>query len=171
MQASRVAALTSLLLIGCSDSPTDPGEGTIAGTAVDLPFDAVAASYRIGAPDDPQRTVVVYLFDAPVDCADLGSPGWDQRVDGVQSLEIKTIGKTTGDYEVATGPTPGTGQASVNYTLTSPTAPAEVSALAGTVTLTAIGDDDAEGEFTLSFDGGTLTGSFRAAPCPEGHEP
>ena len=165
--------LSSLLVCGCvADGPEQLGAGSIAGSVADTNFTLVGASYRIGAPDDPARTLVVYVFDGEVACESLAKPGWDERVgDGVQSLEMKLVGDTVGAYEVVSGPSLASGQASVNYTLTS-TSPMEISAVAGTVTLTAVGDDDASGEFDLMFsDGGALQGQFDAAPCSGGHEP
>ena len=61
----------------------------------------------------------------------------------------------------------------MNYTLTSTTGtPSEVSASSGSVTLAHISDGkSADGSFDLSFDQGTVSGTFQAAYCAMGHEP
>lgn len=160
-------------MIACVAPPAQLGDGSIAGTVGGNDFEFVGASLRIGAPDDPERTVVVYVFDAAIACDELSEPGWDERIGGVQSLEMKLVGTMAGEYTVVSGPSLSSGDASVNYTLTSTSAtPAEVSAIGGSVTLTAVADDGAQGEFDLMFENGdSLAGSFDAAPCPGGHEP
>jgi len=165
----------AIAAMACDTSTSVPGGNTIAGTFDGRPFDKVAATYVIGAPDDPAQTVVLYLFDGAVACADISSVGWDEVVpDQTQSLEIKLIGKTPGDYVVTLGPTLGVGQAAVNYTLTSTSGnPSEVSASGGTVRVDAIaGDGSATGSFDLSFPSGDmLAGTFNAPPCDGGKEP
>ena len=150
------------------------GSGTIAGSFDGRPFDAIAAAYRIGSPDDPVRTVVVELFDAVVECADVTAPGWDTQLDAVQVLEIKLVGTTPDDYPVTGAPSPGQGEADAAYTLTATSGtPSETSASDGSVSLDGIADQGAaQGSFDLTFpQGDTLAGSFDAAWCADGHEP
>jgi len=166
----------TLACVACASSggAVDFGDAEIDGAVGGRTFTRAAASYRIGEADDPDRTIVVYVFDAEIGCEELSSPGWDARIgDDVQALEMKTIGTEPGEYAVVGGAMLGSGDASVNYTLASTSAtPQEISATSGHVTLTAVGDGAAEGEFDLVFpDGSTLAGSFGAAPCEKGHEP
>lgn len=177
----RVHAIFALLvatLPGCDASAGDDGgasgSGTIAGAYAGRSFDSVGASYRIGRPDDPERTVVIYVFDVEVACDEISAPGWDARIgDGVQSLELKLVGTTPAQFAVSTAPTPAQGQAAVNYTATSTTqTPAEVGASGGTVSLEGVADGTARGSFALIFGGhDMLTGSFDAARCAGGTEP
>jgi hypothetical protein len=97
-------------------------------------FDTVSNSWLIGMPDDPQRTRVIYVLDKPVACAEIVMAGWDKTVtDATQAIEIKLIGTMAGTYPVATSGQPATGQADVNYSLTSRTAtPMEDLAKGGT---------------------------------------
>jgi len=155
-------------------SSTAHGSGTIAGSFADRPFETIAAAYHIGAPDDPEHTVVLELFDADVACSDVDSAGWDTRIDAVQALEIKLIGTSPGEYAVTGAAVPGSGEADAAYTVTSTTGtPGETSASDGTITLDAVADaGDAQGAFDLTFPAGdTLTGTFDAAWCAEGREP
>lgn len=176
--------LVLLLLIGCASPPTSDGTspadtevsgpGTISGSFGGRSFDAVGASFRIGAPDDPARTMVIFVFDKALSCDDVSGAGWDAKVaDQTQSLEIKVVGKDAGDYPLASGRTPGPGESDVNYTLTSTTGtPAETSAKSGHVTIDSAAADAATGSFDLTFPGGdTLQGSFDAVPCAHGSEP
>ena len=178
--ARGVLALGAVLS-GCGGSDTAAaggdagfvaGSGTIGGTLSGRPFNAVAASYLAGRPDDPDRTTVLYVFDAPVTCGELSEAGWDERVaDATQALEIKLIGQAVGDYDVTTRPS--TGQADVNYTVTSTTGtPSEIGATSGRVHLgTFVAGESAEGTFEFNFPGGTVSGTFTSAICPEAREP
>ena len=100
-----VAALT--LLLGCGGSGTTPDlgdPGTISGKTGGKTVDHVASAYFIGQGDDPSHTIVVYVFDTTVSCADLGSAGWDQTItSGTGALEMKLIGTAAGKYPVAAG--------------------------------------------------------------------
>ncbi|MEZ4235435.1 MAG: hypothetical protein R3F59_04590 [Myxococcota bacterium] len=167
--------LLPLLALGCAAGPVGPpgaGSGTVAGAYDGRPFDTVGAAWRIGHPDDPEQTLVVYVFDQPVDCADLASPGWDTRIDGAQSVEIKVVGLSPGTYPVTASRTAAPGESDVNYTLTATSGtPVEVSADTGTVVLDAV-TDGAAGTFDLAFaTGDTLAGTFDATACPDGSEP
>ncbi len=181
----RIALPILTLLLACSGKTTDStgdstpvdtnptsGQGSISGTPSTMSFDTVAEAWMIGLPDDPTSTRVFYLFDQPVACADITAHGWDQTItDGTQSLEMKLIGSTPGDYPVATRPSAG--QSSDNYTITSQSStPVEVAATGGSVTLTGITDSvSAVGNINLTFPNGSLTGSFRAVFCGQGVEP
>lgn len=175
--------MTLLLLLACAGSgadtaaPTDTaaaGSGTISGSFDGRAFDTVGASWRIGEPDDPDQTMVVYVFDNPVSCADIADPGWDTRItDQTQAVEIKVVGTTAGDYPLATGRTPGPGESDVNYTLSSTTStPAETSAESGDVGIDSADAGAATGSFDLTFPSGdTLAGTFNASACAQGSEP
>jgi hypothetical protein len=150
------------------------GNATVHGTLGGRPFEMASSSWLIGAPDDPQQTRVIYVFDKPVTCSEISMAGWDTAItDATQALEIKLIGTKPGKYPVATSAQPATGEASVNYTLSAMTGtPAETVSKSGSVTLDAITDGtSANGSFDLSFPNGSVTGTFDAAYCPNGHEP
>jgi hypothetical protein len=175
----RGAVLVILALSGCggggSGTPTTlTGSGTLQGKAGGKTVDKVAAAYLIGQGDDPAHTTVVYVFDTPVTCADISSPGWDTRVtNATGALEMKLIGTTPAKYPVATGATPAQGDASVNFTVTSTAAtPAENGSNAGFVQLDTLdAAKQAKGSFDLQFPDGTLKGTFSAEWCADGTEP
>jgi len=151
-----------------------PGSGTVQGALGSRMFDSVSNSWLIGMPDDPQRTRVIYVFDKPVACAEIAMAGWDKTVtDATQALEIKLIGTMAGTYPVVTSGQPATGQADVNYSLTSRTVtPMEDLAKGGTVRLDSITDRvSARGSFDLTFPSGSVSGTFEATFCMSGHEP
>lgn len=160
--------------IGGTGGTGTGGAGQITGTFDGAVFDAVKASYVIGASDDPAHTTTIYVFDHPIACAEIAGPGWDAKIaDQTQAIEIKLIGKQTGKYPVAVGPNPASGEASVSYTLSSTSkTPAETVAKNGSVTLAALVDKGAaEGSFDLQFPNGAATGSFDATYCKDGSEP
>lgn len=171
------------LSLACADSggdtagPADTaaeGSGTIDGTFDGRAFDTVAASWRIGEPDDPDQTMVVFVFDNPISCADIADAGWDTRItDQTQAVEIKVIGTSAGDYPLATGRTPGPGESDVNYTLSATTGtPGETSADSGDVLIDTAEAGAATGSFDLTFPSGdNLVGTFNASPCAQGNEP
>lgn len=133
---------------------------------------AVKAAYVIGQADDPAGTIVVYVFDAPVSCTELGSPGWDSRIaDSTGVLEMKLIGKVVGTYPVAA--MAQSKQASVNFVLSSRSGtPKEQAASGGSVQLVKLSaDGTGEGSFELTFGADTTKGTFAAAACAGGHEP
>ncbi len=163
--------------LGCgSDKGVTPdgknGTGTASGMIGDRAYEAVADARWIGAPDDPKQTRVIYVFDKLVSCAALSNAGWDTVVtDGTQAFEMKLIGTAAGTYPVTARP--ATGEASVNYTVTSTSGtPAEVTATAGSVTAdTFVDQTSADGSFDLTVPGGSVTGAFHATYCAAGREP
>lgn len=170
----RFALCLTLVTLACQPDATVGGDGTITGKLDGRPYDTVGAAYVIGHPDDPAQTAVIYVFDAPVGCDELSSPGWDERVaDNVQSLELKLIGHAPGDYPVALDGRPSSGESSDNYTLTSTSGvPSEVSASGGNVHLdNYVVGTGAAGSFDLQFSGGSVKGTFEATWCAGGHEP
>ena len=149
------------------------GTGTISGGVGGQPFNTVGAAYHIGAPDDAS-TAVVYLFSNPILCSDITAAGWDGAItDGTDILEIKAIGTTAAVYPVSNAPTAPSGDASVNYTLSSTTGtPVETIGTSGSVTFTTLtSGSSAVGSFTIGFAGSSLTGTFDAAFCAAGREP
>jgi len=178
-----LVAVAAVAILGCGGSGAGTGgsggagaggQGHINGHVGDHASNSVAASYFIGKSDDPAHTVVIYVLDAPVACADLGAAGWDTKVpDATGTLEMKLIGLAPGKYPVAIGPNPGQGEAAVNFTVTSTMAtPAENAAQSGTVQLDTLEPgQQATGSFDLVFATGWLNGAFDASWCPGGHEP
>jgi hypothetical protein len=159
--------------VGGSGGSGGASGNSISGMIGSTPFNSVSAALWIGAPDSASTTVV-YLFDHPVQCSELASPGWDGRItNGTQVLEMKMIGTTVRAYTVTTSATPAPGEASVNYTLSSQTGtPAEMISNGGTVTLSTLTPTTtATGSFNITFSSGSLMGTFAAAYCPGGHEP
>lgn len=171
---ARVAAVGAFGVAACGSPDPGPvgGTGTVSGVIDARSFDAVGASYVIGKPDDPARTIVIYVFDGAVGCGEISSAGWDEAIaNGTQALELKLIGLAPAAYPVATDGRPSAGQSDVNYTVAAST-PSEVLATAGTVTLTAIdGTTTATGTFDLTFAGGSVAGGFDAVGCANGREP
>ena len=173
--------ILSLLLSACSGAdtaaPADTaaaGSGTITGSFDGRAFDSVASSLRIGEPDDPDQTMVVFVFDNPISCADIADAGWDTRItDETQAVEIKVVGLTAGDYPLKAGRTAGSGESDVNYTLSSTTGtPGETTADSGDVVIDTADGGAATGSFDLTFPSGdTLVGTFDASPCAQGNEP
>lgn len=170
-----LVVVAALAAGGCAAESAPGGEGTITGSFDGRAFDQVGASYRIGAPDDPDRTIVVYIFDRAIACDEISDEGWDEVVaDSTQSLEMKLVGTASGEYVVAVGPSLGKGDASVNYTLTSTSGtPSEVSAVSGKVILDSVDDGGgARGSFDLTFPSGdALSGTFASTSCADGKEP
>jgi hypothetical protein len=167
----RAGASPLLAIAVACGSPA--GGGTASGDVDGRSFDVVASAWLAGQPDDP-HTTVVYVFDAPVICDDLATPGWHTRIaDGTQALELKLIGLEPGDYPVPASGRPSAGESDDNLTVTSTTAtPNEVSATAGSVTLDAIRPSrSATGSFDLTFPGGHLSGTFSTGFCASAHEP
>ena len=156
-----------------SGSTIPAGSGTVSGTAGGHATTSVAAAYFIGQSDDPNNTIVIYLFDTAVACQDIAAPGWDAKIrDKTGALEMKLFGTTAGTYPVSVSPTGATGQASVNFTVSSTSAtPVEGATKSGTVTLDSIDKEHAKGQFDLTFADGTLKGTFDALWCAVGHEP
>lgn len=149
------------------------GSGTIAGGVGGQAFATVGAAYHVGSPDDP-ATSVVYLFSNPILCSEITSTGWDGSItDGTDILEIKAVGTAAAVYPVSSLPTAPSGDASVNYTLSSTTGtPVETIGTSGSVTFTTLtGGASATGSFTIGFAGSSLTGTFDAAFCAAGREP
>lgn len=172
--------LIPFLLAACSGpaadtpGPAAAGSGTVSGTFDGRAFDTIGASWRIGEPDDPTQTMVVYVFDNPVSCADIAEAGWDTRItDQTQAVEIKVVGLTAGDYPLKAGRTAGAGESDVNYTLSSTTGtPGETSADSGDVVIDTADAGAATGSFDLTFPSGdTLAGTFNAFACAQGNEP
>ena len=179
-QKLRMMMCTALVLAGCASAntpevPSEPqGTGTVSGSVDGRSFDEVAAAYIIGKPDDPVQTTVIYVFDTPIGCNQIDMTGWDETVpDQSQSIEIKLIGTSAGEYLVAADGRPSTGECDANYTVTSTSGtPSEVSATAGSVLLTSIdGTSAATGTFDLTIPGGSVTGTFAADACARGREP
>ncbi len=170
-------ALATWALTGCggSDSATTPaGSGTISGSVDGRAFDVVASSYFIGQSDDPSKTTVLYVFDGPVACADIGDPGWDEKIaDKTASVELKLVGKSPAKFVVAATPGPAAGEASIFYTLSSTSGtPAETAANGGFVQLDTLKSEaTASGSFDLTFPTGSLKGTFSASWCAGGNEP
>jgi hypothetical protein len=145
----------------------------VSGTAGGHATDAVAAAYFIGHSDDPDNTTVIYVFDTAVSCHDIAAPGWDAKIrDKTGALEMKLFGTAAATYPVSASPNGATGQASVNFTVSSTSAtPAEGASKSGTVTLESKDKEHAKGHFDLTFSDGTLKGTFDAVWCDAGHEP
>ena len=153
-----------------------PGTGTATGSANGTPFGNVATALWIGAPDSA-ATTVVYVFNNPVDCATLGSPGWDGRIkDQTQVLEMKMFGTSPATYKVVTTTTPAPGEASVNHTLSSAldggksdAGSVETPSKSGTVTLSALtATKSASGSFALVFGANNISGTYNAVFCAGG---
>ena len=145
------AMIAALVVSGCSSA--DDGVGGSGSIAGDIDGSVrptrSPAPHPIGQPDDPDCTLVIYVFDAPIACSEIADTGWDEGVaDATQSLEMKLVGNTPASYPIPEDGTPATGEADVNYTLTSTSGtPSEISATSGSVTLDSYtADTSAKGE-------------------------
>jgi hypothetical protein len=136
-------------------------------------FTSVATALYAGKPDDA-ASVVIFLFESPVQCAQVSSPGWDSRIqNGSQVLELKLLGQTPMVYHVTTSATPAPGEASVNHSIaTVGGTPPETAGSSGTVTLSTLMPMlTATGSYDLTYANGSLKGSFDATYCAAGVEP
>ena len=184
------SALTALAvgLGGCGgssagDVPDSVSSATIGGTVAARPFDSAATALWIGKPDFAASTVL-YLFEMPMTCSDMGAPGWDAAHGHTnQDLEMKlglpTAGSTAAMTFTVRVHNPmgsvGPGEADVNHTFfaMSPQTPAETFATGGMVTLASKSPGkNATGTFHVTFSASeSLEGTFDAAYCPDGVEP
>ncbi len=187
-----VALLTILALLACKDGEPSPApesaplppapvpvdapadeQGTIAGAAGGTPFNRVAAAFVIESPDS-DATTVVYLFSNPVRCLDLSFSGWDRAVsNGTLVLELKLLGKAPGTFLAVKDGALSVREATAEWMRTSADPPpVEVRSRGGFITLeTLSARGPATGAFSLDFGASRLTGTFKAAFCPGGHEP
>jgi len=195
LQAS-VGAFIAALVTGCAS--TDPsvhgkGANTISGSADgEQPFSTLSSALWISTPDPASatgsaQTTVVYLFSSPMACDALRSAGWDQTLpSGTQYLETKMGWRGSSPPSVfpesyavvdnaapeATAAPPGGNAFALWARAPMPPNASELSASRGIVTLTALNRSaNVAGEFSVSYNGGSLSGTFSATYCPDGREP
>jgi hypothetical protein len=184
-----MAALAS----GCagSDLKGQGGANAISGSADGLePFNTLSSALWISKLDaasaggSPQTTVV-YLFSSAMACDGLKNAGWDKTLStGTQYLETKMRWKGSPpavlpeSYPVvetaaADATVPPDGSAFALWARAPrPPNTNEISANQGTVTLTALNQSASmAGRFSVSYNGGSLSGTFSAIYCPDGREP
>ena len=162
----------------------DGNSGTGAASGVAGEFGAVADSRWIGAPDDPQNTRVIYLFDKLVSCSWLSQQNWNvPRLDwpfpdAIHVIELKLFGTAAGEYPVGVTFTPAVGEARVSYmsiaNLGSQGWPAM---MPGSVTLDRFVDGaSADGTFSARLDmsgsasDAPFSGGFHATYCATGRQ-
>jgi hypothetical protein len=156
-------------------TPTDsmPEDSVVRGSADGKAFPPVAASWVIESPEVEGATVV-YLFSRPVACVALSFSGWDSALeDGTAVLAIEMFGSEPGSYlaSSASGPSPRAAGA-VWMRSARQGASVDLRASSGWVTLNAISRlGAARGSFALTFGSASVTGTFRASFCADGHEP
>jgi len=192
LQAS-VATFMAAFASGCagSDPKGQGGANAISGSADGLePFNTLSSALWISTPDaasaggSPQTTVV-YLFSSAMACEGLTNAGWDKTLaTGTQYLETKMRWKGSPpavfpeNYPVvetaapdATVPPEGSAFALWARAPMPPNAN-EISANQGMVTLTERNQSAiVAGRFSVSYGGGSLSGTFSATYCPDGREP
>ena len=165
-----------------SDAGTDTGSvidagsadsGSLSGTYGGSPILPIVAAYWIGTPSTPAETgggPFVYLFSAPVACADISAAsGWVTTLPaGTQVTEL-LIGTTTPGTAVSAAAHAAPSALEANYATA--VSPAETRATAGSVTLTAFTKGVAvDGTVDLTFPTGSAKGGFHAVWCATGKE-
>jgi hypothetical protein len=153
----RPASLAlAALLTGCGDKLPTEATGSVAGSELNI------QTAWWGGP-------FVLLSNAELDCKDLA---WVERVYSVgeapTDTDLVALQITFNDSEVVEGVYDVTGEAPVSgrFLEIASGAFAEYRARTGTVELVELsGNGDASGTFALSFDDGSLEGSFVAEEC------
>jgi hypothetical protein len=193
MVQASVATLMASLAFGCagSDPKGHSGTNTISGSADGLePFNTVSSALWVSNTNpvpiagSPQTTVV-YLFSSAMVCDALKNAGWDKTLPtGTQYLETKMRWKGSAapavfpeNYPVVETASDATAPPDGNAFALWARAPMppntnEISANRGMVTLTALNQAaNVAGQFSVSYNGGSLSGTFSATYCPDGREP
>ena len=169
----RVARLSVLALVavaGCSstsshgaaDGSAGAAPGTISGTVHGTKWTNLSNAYWIGKTSPGSPKVIVFLFEAPMDCATLKNVNWDKTALGEkQLLEIGVLETMTGSFQIPK-------DASVAYLRGAYNPDAD----AGKVTIETIHPSkNLVGGFDVTFMGDALKGSFDAKYCADGVEP
>jgi hypothetical protein len=152
---------------GTATPPPDPTAGTISGTVKMTSWTKVSTAYWIGknAPGGP--AVTIFLFEAPVACADIVNANWDKTATGAhQILELSFTEQAARPFTVMT-------DVFAAYLLSD----YNPDAFAGMVTLSAINaTTNITGSFDLTFSlpnapVDRLMGTFDAKYCADGVEP
>jgi hypothetical protein len=192
LQAS-VATLMAALASGCagSDPKSHGGTNTISGSADGLePFNTVSSALWVSNPNSVPtagslQTTVVYVFSSAMACDALKNAGWDKTLPtGTQYLETKMRWRGSSApavfpesypvVETASDATPPPDGSAFALWARAPMPPNtnEISANRGVVTLTALNQSaNVAGQFSVSYSGGSLSGTFSATYCPDGREP
>jgi hypothetical protein len=166
--AGLVAALALAACGGGGTSSGASGAGTISGDVKTTSWTKLTSAYWIGKnmPGGPAMTL--FLFEAPVACADIVNLNWDKTATGAHQLvEIGVLDTAPKTYTVMTDVV-----ASYLYNNYNP------DAFSGTVTIESVTPMvNVTGSFDLTFSlaGATpvdrLMGTFDAAYCADGTEP
>jgi len=167
----RVARLSAALLfaaVGCGgngsppSSMPDPTAGTISGTVNGTGWTTLSNAYWAGKMVAGSPPVVLFLFEAPVRCADIVNLNWDKTATGArQILEFGLLDSQPRTYQIMT-------DAFANYLFGA----YNPDAYSGTVTITVVNPGiDITGSFDLNFLPDALTGTFDAKYCADGQEP
>jgi hypothetical protein len=150
-----------------------PVANDITGTYGSDAIKPVLAGFWIGAPDNPAESAggpFIYLFSAPVTCADLSKgSGWLTTIPtGTQVLEM-IVGSTQPAIAIPTAAHAAANVAEVNYATGGSTA--ESRATSGNVTLTSYVKNSAvEGTLDVTLPTGSAKGTFHADWCATGNE-
>ena len=191
LSSVRGVALLSIVLVGavasgCSSSATPDDNtglngalGGVGGTAAVTgaygtePVKPVLSAYWIGIPDDSGEAgggPFLYLFSAPVSCDQLSKADkWGDTIPaGTQVLEM-IVGTTNTGVAAPAAPNAGANVSEVNYVHGG--SPDDTRAKSGSVTLTTyMKGASIDGMVDVTFDTGTVKGTFHAVWCPGGHE-
>jgi hypothetical protein len=147
---------------GAAAPPPDASAGTISGTVHGTAWSKLSNAYWIGknAPGGPAATV--FLFEAPVACAEIVNLNWDKTATGArQILEIGFLAQEPRTYQIMTDVI-----AAYLFKDYNP------DAFTGTATIDAVNPMvDLTGSFDLGFLPDALRGSFDAKYCADGVEP
>lgn len=164
-----------------STPPTDgtispgTGSGTISGTAPDgKPFTTLVAGYVIGHPQYAGETSI-YMFSGPIQCSDLGFPGWGAWITGgTQTMELELPARTITSYPVQSTEPPASPNSYGRYRY-GEGGGGEITgwSSAGQIEVTSVAADGSiSGTFSVTFvAGGQLDGTYTAVACPTGYYP
>ena len=164
LSVAALLALAALPACGGGSSPAmvDPTAGTIAGTINGTSWTKLSNAYWAGKMVAGSPPVVIFLFEAPVECSDIVNLNWDKTATGArQILEFGILDVAPRSYQIMT-------DAFANYLFGF----YNPDAYSGTVTISAVTPGvDIVGSFDLNFLPDTLTGAFDAKYCADGQEP
>jgi hypothetical protein len=150
-----------------SSGGVEPGN-SVTGSAGGVSLTANGA-VAINAPDDGTGTLSIILANVSLDgvctSAQAGTPTQPASMTwlNLEAFDIGSKTVSTGTYSWNNGP--GTGDANLYQSSSTCETTAGDSAYKGTIKVTAISSSTVSGTFELTFEDGTMSGSFSAPIC------